>query len=118
MLFCELFVLRRTEVVERRMTALPVVEDLDVIEERLLGVAERGEVIAELELERREPALHRCVVEAVATATHAASYAVRRKCALLLVAGVRRALVGVLQQPSKRTATPHSQHESTKYEPA
>src|SRR4029079_16096364 len=56
---------------------LLVVEDLDVVEEVLLGLGVALEPLAELELQRREPALHRSVVVAVATPAHAALDAVR-----------------------------------------
>jgi len=62
------FVVCRTEVAERRMAALAVVEGLDVLEDRApRGGARRPAVpVQEVELEGREEALGDGVVPAIA----------------------------------------------------
>ena len=64
----------RTEVAKRRMPPLPIVEELEVLEE--LGVRLRpggpDGVVDQLDLQRREEALGDCVVPAIAPAAHAA----------------------------------------------
>ena len=64
----------------------------------LLGLAVTLEALAELELQRREPALHHRVVVAVAAAAHAAGDAVRGERLSVVLARVGAALVGVMQQ--------------------
>jgi len=61
------------------MTSALAVEQLDVIEQLLLAVQDGLEHLAKLGLHHREPALHRRVVAAVATATHAALDVAARK---------------------------------------
>jgi hypothetical protein len=65
---------QRTEEPERRMAPLPIVEDLDVLEDRAPRRGARGpaRVVDELDLERGEEALRHRVVPAVAPPTHAA----------------------------------------------
>jgi hypothetical protein len=55
--------------------------------------------LADLALERREEGFHHRVVVRVAAAGHAAGDAVRRQHPLVLLAGVRRALIGVMKEP-------------------
>src|SRR4051812_12112447 len=64
--------LGRGAVTQGRVQALPVVEDLDVLEHRCPGLRTGAEmdVMDVLLLERGEEALHRRVVETVALAAH------------------------------------------------
>ena len=52
----QFLVLRRTDVADGRVPATLVVEDLDVVEQLILGLPDRLEGLAELELHRRKPA--------------------------------------------------------------
>src|SRR5258708_3474521 len=69
---CELLVVesplvfRGCPVTDGRVPPLLVVEHLDVVERQVLAAADGLEALPELELEGREPALHRSVVVAVA----------------------------------------------------
>src|SRR5262245_1688781 len=58
----------------------------------------RFEALAELRLERREPALHRGVVVAVALSGHAAGDTARLQRSSVVFAGVRAALVGMVEK--------------------
>src|SRR6266700_4535174 len=101
---CELLVVesplmfRRCPVTDGRVPPLLVVEHLDVVERQVLAAADGLEALPELELEGREPALHRSVVVAVASSAHAAGDAVLAEHLLVVLAGVRAALVGVMEQ--------------------
>lgn len=61
----------RAYVAKRRMSSFLIVEHLDVIEEFLLGLSKRVESFAKLRFERRKPAFHSCIVDAVASSAHA-----------------------------------------------
>jgi transposase InsO family protein len=77
-----------------------IAEDLDEIEQLHIGFAVTLEVLTELALHRREEALHHCVVVAVPTTTHAACESSDFKGALIVLARVRAALIGVVQKAS------------------
>src|SRR5436309_15732746 len=69
-----LLVLRRGDVPQRGVTALAVVEDLDVLHDRRPrgGAGREVGAVDQLLLQRGEEALHRRVVPAVRPAAHAA----------------------------------------------
>src|SRR5262249_22202039 len=91
--------------------SLLVVEDLDVVEPFLLRLGVASESLSELELERREPALHGSVVNAVAAAAHAARDPVRSENLLVVLARVGTSLIRVVQQARLRAeATPAQSH--------
>src|SRR5262245_26218260 len=80
----------RTEIAERRISPLSVVEDLEVLEQvgaRLRAGGPRG-TMNELDLQRREETLGDGVVPAVAPPAHAADDPVLRQDALVAAAGV------------------------------
>jgi len=83
---------------------LPVVEDLDVLENRRPSLLVRGEVglVDPLHLQAAEETLRHVVVPAVALATHAALDASGLQQLLGVLAGVLTAPVRVVQQPVRR----------------
>src|SRR4029453_236356 len=80
------------------MPPLLVVEDLDVIEQRVLRLAMALEPFSELELQRREPAFHYGVVVALAATTHAAGDAAGSQGIPVVLARIGAALVRVVHQ--------------------
>src|SRR5438270_12438649 len=94
------FVLRRGDVPQRRVPALAIVEDLDVLDDRRTGLRSGGEVgvMDQLLLQRGKKALHGGIIPAVAAAAHAARNAVPRQKALVMVAGVLAAPLGMRPQ--------------------
>ena len=92
------FKLSRTDLTERRVSSPLVVEHLNVVEQRHLGVAAAGEVFPELVLHRGEPTLHDGIVIAVAPTAHAASDSMRLDDPLIVLARIRAPLVGVMQE--------------------
>jgi hypothetical protein len=76
-----------------------VIEHLDVIEQGLLGVGVALKALGFFALHRREPALHHRVVIAIAPAAHVARDSVRVEARAIVLARIRAALVGVMQQP-------------------
>src|SRR2546426_1828385 len=94
----------RAEIAERRMSPLPVVEDLKVIEQ--LGARRRPRgprrVVHELDLQRREETLSHGIVPAIAAAAHAAHDSVLGQDALVVAAGVLTAAIGMMEQPLRR----------------
>jgi len=95
------------------VTALTIVENLDVLEDRRLRRRSRGEVrvVDQLLLERGEEALHRRVVPAIRSAAHAVGDAVLDKQALVVLAGVLAAAVGMCQQPLAGQAALHGHRQ-------
>ena len=87
------------------MSALLVVEHLDIVEQLHLGVTAAREVLAELVFDRREETFHDGVVVAIPGATHAARNALRREDGLVVLAGVRASPIRMMEQPRPRTAT-------------
>src|SRR5436190_21104566 len=85
------------DVADGRVSSMLVVEHLDVVEGQVLAATNRLEGFAELELERREPTLHRRVVVAVAGATHAANDAVLLEDPPVVLTGVRAASVRMME---------------------
>ena len=92
------------EIAERRMPPLPVVEDLEVLEELGARRGPRGprRVVDQLDLQRREEALGDGVVPAVAPPAHAADDPVLRQDPLVVAAGVLAAAIRVMQQALRR----------------
>src|SRR3989449_590815 len=86
------------------MPPLPVVEDLEVIEQ--LGARRRPRgprrVVDELDLQRREETLGHGVVPTIAPAAHAAHDPVLGQDALVVAAGVLTAAIGMMEQPLRR----------------
>jgi len=80
------------------MQPLLVVERFDIFKELAPGILHVDEMLAEFELERREPALHHRVVETIATAAHAANHAVVLEQVPVVLACIGAALVRVGQQ--------------------
>ncbi len=80
------------------MSSPLVVEDLNVVEQGHLGVAATGEVFSEFVLDRGEPTLHHGVVVAIAPTTHAAGHPMHLEDPLVVLAGIRTSLVGVMQE--------------------
>jgi hypothetical protein len=72
------------------MSSLPIVEELEVLEQVSARRGARGprSVVNELDLERREEALGDGVVPAIATAAHAADDPVLRQDLLVVAASV------------------------------
>src|SRR4030095_13474058 len=91
--------LRRADLTERGVSAPLVIEHLDVIERGLLGVGVALKALGFFALHRREPALHHRVVIAIAPAAHVARDSVRVEARAIVLARIRAALVGVMQQP-------------------
>src|SRR2546427_7871007 len=93
----------RTDLTERRMSSPVVIEHFDVIEQLHLGFTAAREAIGGLALHAREETLHHRVVVTIAATAHAAGDPVRLQDGLIILAGVRAALVGVMEQPHVRT---------------
>ena len=76
-LLCDLLTLDRTEIAQRRMPSLPIVEHLDVFEDGALGFLPCGKCVLgnQFGLEGAEETRHRRVVPTVPLAAHAASNA-------------------------------------------
>ena len=88
-----------------------VVEHLDVVEEGHLGLAAALEVLPELGLHRREPALHDGVIVAVATPAHTPGHPVCGEHTLIVLAGIRAPLIGMMQEALRGTSTSQCQLE-------
>src|ERR1700723_873002 len=71
----------RAQVAESRVSPLPVVEQLDVFEERAAGLLARAplSLVDQLDFERGKEAFRHRIVPAVSTAAHAAQDSVRRQ---------------------------------------
>src|SRR2546422_927227 len=93
-----------TEVAESRMTALSIVEELQVLEEigTRGGARGPGGVVDELDLQRREEALGHGVVPAIAPAAHAADDPLLRQHALVGAACVLAPPIRMMQQAPRR----------------
>jgi hypothetical protein len=87
------------------MSATLVIEHLDVIEQRHLGVTVTGKSLSLLFLHGREEALHHRIVVAVAAATHAAGDTLAGEIRLVVFARVGAATIRVMQEPRIRAAT-------------
>src|SRR5258706_6031847 len=87
------------------MTTLSIVEDLDVLEDRVARLCARDEIGVEDEvvLQRREEALSDGVVPAIALATHALHDAVLFERAAIVGARVLAAAIGVVHEAARRT---------------
>src|SRR6516162_7329004 len=96
--------LRGADLAERRVAAPMVIEHLDVVEQGLLRVGVAFEALALFALHGREPALHDGVVVTIAATTHRAHDAVLLESCPVVFAGVRAALVGVMEKTGIRTA--------------
>ena len=94
----------RADLPERRVPPFLVAEHFVVVEELHLRLAVTAEPLPQLALHRREEALHHRVVVAVALPAHAAHDALRFEDFLVVLARVRAALVGMMQQPDVRTS--------------
>src|SRR5262245_2913509 len=94
--------LLRTDVAEVGVTTLPVVEHLDVLEDRQTCrlTSRKPAPMNQLELERREEALHHRVVPAVPASAHAAHDAASSQRVLVDLARVLRPAVRVMVQTS------------------
>src|SRR5580692_12057552 len=97
------FVPRRARVIERRVATSLVVEHLHVLEQLPCGFVATVESLAQFSLHRREERFHHGVVVTIAAPAHAAHDAVCRELRLVILAGVRAALVGMMQQPAVGT---------------
>src|SRR3989442_4846164 len=96
---CSLNLLRRA-IAERLVKAFPVVEQLDVIEDRRSGVVSCGEVAVadEFVLEAGEEALrHRDVIRAL-PANHAGSDAAGTQLLTVAACGIRRTAIRDMDQ--------------------
>ncbi len=96
------------------MTALWVVEHFDVVVEHLGACGVLGGVDPPpdpLAFEQTEEALHRGIVMAVATSTHAAHQAVGHQETAPVIAGVDRPLVRVNQATGAGLAPPHRRQQ-------
>src|SRR5437867_10811977 len=95
------------------MPPLPVVEDLEILEEfdARRGPRGPGRVVDELDLQRREETLGHRVVPAIAPATHAADDPVLGQDALIVAAGVLTAAIGMMEQPLRRAPAAHGPPE-------
>src|SRR5215468_1391205 len=82
------------------MAALPVVEDLQVLEDVRASVSARcpGALRDELDLQGREETLRDRVVPAVAAAAHAATDPVHREATLILLARVLTPAIRMVEQ--------------------
>lgn len=96
----ERFDLGRRAIAQCLMQPLPVVEDLDEVEDRgpRLLVSGEGAMVREVILERGEEALCHGVVETVAFSTHAGHDAVLQQQCPVFARGIDPALVGVMNQ--------------------
>jgi hypothetical protein len=81
------------------VSTLLVIEHLDIVEQLLCGEGARFEALTQLDLERREPALHCRIVVAVALSIHAAGDAALLESATIVLPRIRGALVRVVEQP-------------------
>src|SRR5512144_3238212 len=92
--------LRWCSVSHARMAALPVVEDLDVFEERGLRLAlgSKARAMHEFGLESAEEALHRGVVQAVPLSAHRGCDAICLEHLAVVAAGILNPAVGVVDQ--------------------
>src|SRR5512144_306871 len=90
------------------MAALPVVEDLDVFEERGLRLApgSKARAMHEFGLESAEEALHRGVVQAVPLSAHRGCDAICLEHLAVVAAGILNPAVGVVDQAPRQRAAP------------
>src|SRR2546425_10818565 len=100
---CSLNLLRRA-IAERLMNAFPVVEQLDVIEDRRSGMVACGEVavVDEFVLEAGEEALRDRVVIRALPATHAGSDAAGPQLLTVAACAIGRTAIRVMNQPRRR----------------
>jgi hypothetical protein len=101
------------DLAERRVTTPLVIEHLDVVEQGLLGVGVALETLALFALDGREPAFHHGVVVAITPTTHRTGDAVLLEPCPIILAGVRAALIGVMQEAGVRTPPLHRLVEGT-----
>jgi hypothetical protein len=80
------------------MPASLVIEHFEVVEQLHLRLAVTVESFPELALDRREEAFHHGVVVAIAAPAHTAHDAAAGQEALVVLARVRAALIGMMQQ--------------------
>jgi hypothetical protein len=89
------------------MQTLPIVPSFDILEEGDASLRSRIKLmISAFGLESAEKAFHGSVVEAIAGPAHADLAVINGQTLLIQVAGVLAALIGVLQQLSRRARTP------------
>ena len=95
------FKLYRTNVAQRLMQSLPIVEHLDELKHRHLRLLAGVEILFmhELILQRAEEAFHHGIVKTVTFAAHAGKDIMLSQHALVGDARVQRALIGVMNQP-------------------
>src|SRR5438552_19175457 len=88
------------------MSALPIVEQLDIFEDFATGLGSAPPVapISQFELARGEKTLRHRVIPAIAFTAHAAQQAMRRQQLLILITEILAAAVRVMQQPLRRFA--------------
>ena len=94
---------------ERRVSSPLVVEHLDVVEQCHLGVTTAVEVFPELVLHGRKPTFHHRVVVAIAATAHAAGHPMRLENPLVVLARIRAALIGMMQE-TRRWLTAFQRH--------
>ena len=96
--------LNRRTVAERGMTATAVVKRFNVFKQVGAGGCARGIAPAEhpFVLQTVEETLRRCIIPAIALATHRANHAVFSKPVLKRMTRVLAAPVGVVDQPRRR----------------
>src|SRR5256885_9619289 len=89
------------------MPPLPIVEELEVLEE--LGARHRpggpGRIVDQLDLQRREEALGDGVVPAIAPQAHTADDPVLRQQPLVVAARILTPTIGMMQQTLRRGPT-------------
>jgi len=86
------------------MSAPLVIEQFEIVKQPHLRFAIAAEALTEFTLNRREETLHDGVIVAIAAPAHAAHDATSRQEALVILARVRAALVGMMQQADLGTA--------------
>ncbi len=88
--------INRAEIAQRRMPPLPVVEDLQVLEDLgtyLVTSRPRG-LVDQFHSQRREEALRHGIVPAIPTTAHAAHYPIRIESTAVIMAHI--AAIGVV----------------------
>src|SRR5215204_52787 len=106
--------LRGTQISDRRVAALRIIEAFDVVEHVSLGLVACviGLARCALGLQRGEEALHRGIVPHVARAAHRTDDTVICHQLLELLTGVLAAAIGVMQQRIELTSSPDGHDQS------